>query len=1153
MAEHTFPCWAVFQILENRFALAEVLGFPEVARLGMNKTRLAEHLRRNLLPLVEALPPSELYRHQIGGVPFASTVSLSLEPPHGSILWRRPLSLTFPVVRWSHASEAEVAFVPALGIAVVASTASRLEELLADELQMGLARMDKLTLRRLVECQRAPHLVVESLPVAVNLRSPKMRALAAEREREQAPSVLAAVATDLTRLPSEPTYGLEQLIEQLAELLAARSPRSVLLVGPSGVGKTALVHELVRQRSARNLGDTPFWATSGARLVAGMSGYGMWQERCQRVVREAARKHAILHLGNLIELMEVGKSEYNALGIAAFLRPYLARGELLAIAECTPEQIPLIEREDPHLLAVLHTLTVPEPNVERGRTILNQVAACRGKPLPAETLDTLDRLHRRYATYSAYPGRPLRFLNNLLHDLHAAPTIVPADVLAAFTRETGLPRVLLDPAEPLDLIGVRTWFEERVLGQPEAVELVVDLLATTKAGLTRPRRPIASLLFIGPTGVGKTEMAKALAEFLFGSRLRLTRFDMSEFNDPVSAQRLVGGVFGSEGLLTARVREQPFSVLLLDEFEKADPLVFDLLLQILGEGRLTDAAGRLADFCNTVVVLTSNLGAESYQQGPFGFSAAGTEKSVEASTARQQFARAHFTRAVEEFLRPELFNRIDRIVPFAPLNASTIMDIALRHLQRLERRDGIRYRSVTLQLGDGVAGQLARNGFDPRYGARPLLRTVERELLAPVAEGMNRHGAETPLTVDVRLEGAALRVAVKPRIDRAGRPLTTSAAVLRVVEAAQQTIELRRQIQALDRSPSVREFRNELFQLEKEQERFEKARRRLAARIARLAQAPEAQRRFQEQEGRVRRDQARVARLARLREIAKRLGNLQDQIYSVEAEALHALYADAGEATFAREEVVEALRPLRQEWHQLLLTFYRRQFREPDRMTLALFSEDPVWLKGLASAYRGVAQALGIKIELVAYHLPSAIAVARDTPVEKPAEPQVEQDGDETLPQFWRQDTLVVAASRRQPEREILTRKRIADPDAFFASAWQRVPGLVLGLRGAAAALRFTPEAGLHIFRGPRQAQASPCLVEVSESEPTAYLPPLGITRRGAIGSQNRRRTYDRIQDVLDDVLLQEKLPWQNRPLAIVLAGAIEKRLQRNLLALVQE
>src|SRR5262249_55468409 len=161
--------------------------------------------------------------------------------------------------------------------------------------------------------------------------------------------------------------------------------------------------------------------------------------------------------------------------------------------------------------------------------------------------------------------------------------------------ETGLPRVLLDPDVPIDIAETKQWFAKRVIGQSEAVDLVVDLLATVKAGLTRPNRPIASLLFIGPTGVGKTEMAKALAEFLFGSKDRLTRFDMSEYADPLAVQRLAGTAFGAEGLLTAKVREQPFCVLLLDEFEKAHPAFFDLLLQALGEARLTGAGRRVAD------------------------------------------------------------------------------------------------------------------------------------------------------------------------------------------------------------------------------------------------------------------------------------------------------------------------------------------------------------------------------------------------------------------------------------------------------------------------------------------------------------------------------------------------------------------------------
>src|SRR5262249_33382014 len=361
--------------------------------------------------------------------------------------------------------------------------------------------------------------------------------------------------------------------------------------------------------------------------------------------------------------------------------------------------------------------------------------------------------HRRYATYSAYPGRPLRFLENLLRDGPKEQPISEEDVYLAFTRETGLPRSIIDPVVPLEVTEVHKWFSSRVVGQSEAVNLVVDLLATVKAGLTRPNRPIASLLFIGPTGVGKTEMAKALTEFLFGSRDRLTRFDMSEFADPVSVRRLVGGAFGSEGLLTAKVREQPFSVLLLDEVEKADGSFFDLLLQALGEARLTDAGGRLAAFRNTVVILTSNLGAESYRKGSTGF-VGGTPTKAEATE--------HFARAVEQFLRPEMFNRLDRIVPFAPLDAATIRTIANREAQNVQSRDGVRFRDVAMTTAADLLDHLAAVGFDPRYGARPLKRAMERELLAPLARQMNRHAGNVPLTVAVGVIDGHPEVAVRP-------------------------------------------------------------------------------------------------------------------------------------------------------------------------------------------------------------------------------------------------------------------------------------------------------------------------------------------------------------------------------------------------------
>jgi ATP-dependent Clp protease ATP-binding subunit ClpA len=1145
MADLTFPLWTLLQVLDNRLVLAEALGFPEFSRLGANPDRLREQLGRNLRKLLETAPLGSLHRRHLGGRPTSMTVELPLEPPRDSVLWRAPLPLKFHVLTWSHAGSMELAFVPALGIVVLASRADELQIQLPREIRAALARGPELTLPRLLALQRTTKLRVENREIHVQLDSPRKRAVAAERERQrqESPSVLGKVATNLTSLLDEPTHGLGPLVAQLAELLTARQPRSVLLVGPAGAGKTALVRELARRRADHNLGATPFYTTSGGRLVAGMSGFGMWQERCQQVVREAARRKAVVHLGSLVELMQVGKSEHNLVGIAAFLRPALARGELLAVAECTPEQLPLIEREDPHLLAAFHQLPVPEPDAELGRAILAHVAkhlpGGTGRALPVDVLDTLDRLHRRYATYSAYPGRPLRFLRNLLQDHPADQPLTPADELAAFTRETGLPRVLLDPDERLDLAATRRWLAERVVGQPEAVELIVDLLATTKAGLTRPRRPIASLLFIGPTGVGKTEMAKALAEFLFGSRQRLTRFDMSEFADPVAVQRLVGGVFGSEGLLTARVREQPFAVLLLDEFEKAHPLFFDLLLQVLGEGRLTDAAGRLADFSNAVVILTSNLGAESFQKGGIGF----------GSAAGAAAARDHFVREVQAYLRPELFNRIDRLVPFAPLNQETITLIAERHLERLRARDGIRYRGVSLECGAGVAAHLARRGFDARYGARPLLRAVERELLAPLADRMNRYSADLALDVGVTLAGAGLDISARPRTDPAGRPVGSATADLTLVQAVGKCLDLRRQVQALERSACARALHNELFQLERAQERLERAQQRYAERQAELADALEEVRKIKLGDSpRVTpADQQRLATLARLRQVQGRLRDLVTRTCTLEDESLLGLYAGEEQLTLAGLE--GEVDRLEQGLDDLLLTFHCRELPSPDLLTLALFSEEPLWLTELAGAYAVLARERGTRVEMVAYRLPGKPSATTAAPTSQPEA----GDGEQAPRLFWRGDVLVAAGSGKQPERELLKRQPVADPDAFLAKPPARLLGVGLGLTGPACAPRFTSEGGPHLLRDPRRGQPVECQVVVSEAKLPAYVPPAGIARRGPGGGPHRRRIYDRGREHIEDTLLKARVPWQNVPLQGPLAGLLDRYLGRWLRELLEE
>jgi ATP-dependent Clp protease ATP-binding subunit ClpA len=1148
MSQVDFTYWALTQLLDERFALAEGLAFPEISRLGPRAATIQAQLDRNLKKLLEEEPLADLHRRRASDTPVVDSASILLDPVPGSNLWREPLPLVFPVLRWVSESGPHLASVPSLGIVIIAGTEKELAERLPDEIRAALGRVEKVpTLPRLVACQRAKRIRVERAEVRVRIRSSKQRVQATEAERDKAPSVLAGVATDLTGIPNEPVYGMDAMVEKLAELLTARQPRSVLLIGPSGVGKTALVRELVRCRAALNLGATPFFSTSGARLVAGMTGYGMWQDRCRQVVREAARRRAILHLGNLVELMEVGKSEYNSMGIAAFLRTWLARGDLLAVVECTQDEYPAIERQAPHLLDVFDRLPVPEPTVEQSRNILAQVAAWlvrnRGPVLPADALDTLDRLHRRYATYSAYPGRPLRFLRNLLRDVGGAEQARPADIYAEFTRETGLPRVLLDPAERLDLDTALAWFSVRVRGQDEAVRLVVDLLATAKAGLARPRKPIASLLFIGPTGVGKTETAKALAEYLFGSARRLTRFDMSEYSDPVAVGRLIGGVFGSEGLLTARVREQPFSVVLLDEFEKAHPRFYDVLLQVLGEGRLTDAAGRVADFCNTVIILTSNLGAQTFQQGAFGFS----DASAADEATRREAARDHFAREVQAFLRPELFNRIDRLVPFAPLAADTIRNIADGYLRRLEERDGIRFRGVAVGWQPGVAAHLGKNGFDIRYGARPLLRAVERELLAPLADQMNGYSTDTPLDVQVGLDGERLRIGVRAR----GTATGTAAALL---EAIEPCVDLRRLHQALERCRPVRQLRNELHRLETDQKRREKVRKRQRRWLARLAEAPEAVRR-QAQARQMRVDaaeQACLARIGRLKLLTDRVQNLGDDAAELEEQALETLYARAGEG-LSTADLEAALKPLLAAVDELLLVLYCREFEMPGAAFLAVFSEQRDHLVALAWAYRDVAQRRGLGVTETAYLLPSREQQKVDPPLQpdKPTAPK--PNGDAPTPDpLWREDKMIVPAAGRHPERVVLVREKIREFDEFLAEPRDGLLGLGLALKGEAAMPRFVSEGGLHVFPAAPNSPAGTCLVEVSPLTAAAYLPPIDIARKGAIGNQDQRRTYARVQEMIDDSLVG-RFRWSNRVLRDVLDEALETLLRRRRIGLLEE
>ncbi|MEW6736364.1 MAG: AAA family ATPase [Acidobacteriota bacterium] len=1102
MPKLDFNLTVIVQNLENDSYLAEALFFPELSSYDTSLKRLYEVITTNCRELIEQSTLLDLHRRRGYGTPEIAEVMIQLEPPPRSLAWKRALSLRFPLIRWQHGEEGQIAYLPTLGIEVVLPNAAQFTESLSAEIHSHLLRTKvAISLAQLAWLQRCQDLRVVELAFTAIVRSAKQIAANMGKDKEEKKSVLNDVGSDLTKAQLPICYEMDQVVAILADALIGQRPKSVLLVGVAGVGKTAVVYELVRRRATFQLSHTPFWATSGSRLVAGMSGFGMWQERCQRLWREASKEKAILYLGNLVELMEVGKSVSNSQGIAGFFRPYLARGDLLAIAECTPEQLPLIEREDPHLLDVFHQIKVVEPDVEKGRAILLNYVIEAGNgatpPIDFEGIETLDQLHRRYATYSAYPGRPIRFLKNLLQDRPSDQTLSASEVTRAFSKETGLPLLLLDESKKLHLAQTKYWFTERVIGQPEAVNLIVDLLAMVKARLTRPRKPIASLLFIGPTGVGKTEMAKSLAEFFFQDRNRMIRFDMSEYADPLAVKRLIGGVFGAEGLLTAKVREQPFAVILFDEFEKADPYFYDLLLQVLGEGRLTDAAGRVADFCNSIVIMTSNLGAESFQHSLIGFSSTGISS--------QEVAR-HFTSAVQDFVRPELFNRIDRIVPFAPLDRTTVLQIARRELERLKTRDGVQYRGVTMNFTEEVADFLAYKGYDARYGARPLKRALERQLLVPLAEELNRYSADLALTAEVQVDKQQLRVNVRPRVDAAGRQLSALVTDSELVQLASQCAAARRDVQRLVLSPATLELHNNIYGLEQLDKRLS----------TRVWKRPE--------------DIERLSVLPKLRHVADMIKALNEKAATLEDQMLLALY---DKAVCDKPDLTKEVKVLTDEWLELLFTLYSLKFKNPDTVILAIYGENAKTVHELTRSYYDTA-----------INSAAEVAIYEFVPYQGPPLPPAEEA-----------DTTEKGDKRTTPEvypllGRLVIKQLVEKPKPFFAKPGQGVIGIMLSITGRLAFPRYQAERGLHLFVEDRQNQR--CLVHTSDALPSDYKPPDGIEKRGAIANQERRRNYNNDKSVIEDLVLKKKYPYYRQNIGQVLALVLEERLVAEARALIE-
>ncbi|MBO6939575.1 MAG: ATP-dependent Clp protease ATP-binding subunit [Deltaproteobacteria bacterium] len=627
------------------------------------------------------------------------------------------------------------------------------------------------------------------------------RRLEEAQRRRYAWKVLSEVGRDVLGHEEghPPVRGRDRALADLDALLTGEARQSVLLVGEPGVGKSAIVAGwLAQRREKEDDAGPPVFQTSGAQLIAGMSGMGQWQARLARVIDACDVLDAVLYLDDLGDLFDArGEAKVD---LSSPLARAMEEGKLRLLGELDADRFGDLERSREAFFRNLQTLRVEPVSTATARAVLDARRDALAEELRVtdDALDAMISIGERFLPYRPQPGKVADLFDGVVRAARDPMTELPEvrarDVHRLFGAESGVPEVLLREDRALDAAELRAHFEKHLIGQSAAVEAVVDTLCVAKAGLQAGDKPLATFLFAGPTGVGKTELARALARFLYGSAERLLRFDMSEFADPYAAERLIRGTAGEEGELTRRIRQQPFAVVLLDEIEKAHPTLFDLLLQVTGEGRLTDARGRTAYFHDAIIVMTSNVGAVE-RRNPIG---------PQVSEPSADLAR-HYEGAVRRLFRPELVGRIDRIIPFAPLAHDQVRAIADLQVARIADRRGLRSRALRLEVAEDAIDRLVEEGHDPRYGARALRRELEERVVVPVAELIASDPKKTK-------EGT-LRVGLAENIDAApGRVERDGLAILFDPDAKEAKEEtdvlvgtqaLRRDVDELDQLPSV--------------------------------------------------------------------------------------------------------------------------------------------------------------------------------------------------------------------------------------------------------------------------------------------------------------------------------------------------------------
>ncbi|TKB82814.1 MAG: ATP-dependent Clp protease ATP-binding subunit [Nitrospira sp.] len=630
-----------------------------------------------------------------------------------------------------------------------------------------------------------------------------------ERDRKSNTPALDEFGRDLTQMAQEgqldPVIGRADEIERVLQILSRRTKNNPVLIGESGVGKTAIVEGLaqriVQSEVPDNLLSRRVIALDLGSLVAGTKYRGQFEERLKVVMKEIVQAgNIIIFIDELHTLVGAGAAE-GSIDASNMLKPALSRGEIQCIGATTLDEYRKHIEKDGALKRRFQPIHVQPPSMDEAVLIIqglrDRYEEHHGVEISEDAIIEAVKLSDRYITDRFLPDKAIDLIDEtgsraklqtyaLPSELKAMeqelkkvsrdkelaismqnfeeavrhreeeerlrklldeskrewkksqeknkPTIGKEDVAYVVSKMTGIPLFKLEEEESNKLLHMEDFLHKRVIGQNEAISAVSRAIRRSRAGLKDAKKPIGSFIFMGPTGVGKTELARTVAEFLFNSEDALIRVDMSEYQEKFTSSRLFGappGYVGYEegGQLTEKVRRRPYSVVLFDEIEKAHPDVFNVLLQVLDDGVLTDSLGRKIDFKNTVIIMTSNIGTKMIQKGvSLGF------QSTEGEQARRK--KEEVMGELRRSFSPEFLNRIDEVVIFHQLEKEqlyTILDILIRELNsRLVER------GVEIELDDEVKQWLIKEGYEPLYGARPMRRTIQRAIGDPLSDDLIR-------------------------------------------------------------------------------------------------------------------------------------------------------------------------------------------------------------------------------------------------------------------------------------------------------------------------------------------------------------------------------------------------------------------------------